>query len=57
MILDHGGVTQLVRQQRVTVPPGHDVVKMGDPVAAVGATGGNQAGLYFELRFRKPSTL
>jgi murein hydrolase activator len=54
MILDHGGgYLSLYGNNESLYRQVGDVVKMGDPVAAVGATGGNpETGLYFELRFQ-----
>jgi murein hydrolase activator len=54
MILDHGGgYLSLYGNNESLYRQVGDLVKMGDPVAAVGATGGNpETGLYFELRFQ-----
>lgn len=54
MILDHGdGYLSLYGNNESLYRQVGDTVKMGDPVAAVGATGGNpETGLYFELRFQ-----
>ena len=54
MILDHGGgYLSLYGNNEALYRQVGDMVRMGDPVAAVGATGGNpETGLYFELRFQ-----
>jgi septal ring factor EnvC (AmiA/AmiB activator) len=54
MILDHGGgYMSLYGNNEGLFRQVGDVVKAGDPIAAVGATGGNpETGLYFELRFQ-----
>jgi len=54
IILDHGGgYMSLYGNNDSLFRQVGDVVKAGDPIAAVGATGGNpQTGLYFELRFQ-----
>lgn len=54
MILDHGnGYMSLYGNNEALVRQVGDEVKTGDPIASVGATGGNpETGLYFELRFR-----
>jgi septal ring factor EnvC (AmiA/AmiB activator) len=54
MILDHdGGYMSLYGNNDALFRQVGDVVKAGDPIAAVGATGGNpETGLYFELRFQ-----
>jgi murein hydrolase activator len=54
MILDHGqGYMSLYGNNEALLRRVGDMVKMGDPVAAVGATGGNpETGLYFELRYQ-----
>jgi septal ring factor EnvC (AmiA/AmiB activator) len=54
MILDHGGgYLSLYGNNDALYRQVGDMVKMGDPIAAVGATGGNpETGLYFELRFQ-----
>jgi septal ring factor EnvC (AmiA/AmiB activator) len=54
IILDHGGgYMSLYGNNDSLYRQVGDMVKAGDPIAAVGATGGNtQTGLYFELRFQ-----
>jgi septal ring factor EnvC (AmiA/AmiB activator) len=54
MILDHGGgYMSLYGNNDALFREVGDFVKAGDPIAAVGATGGNpETGLYFELRFQ-----
>jgi len=54
IILDHrGGYMSLYGNNDSLYREVGDEVKVGDPIAAVGATGGNsQTGLYFELRFQ-----
>jgi len=54
MILDHdGGYMSLYGNNDALFRQVGDIVKAGDPIAAVGATGGNpETGLYFELRFQ-----
>jgi septal ring factor EnvC (AmiA/AmiB activator) len=54
IILDHGGgYMSLYGNNDSLYREVGDEVKAGDPIAAVGATGGNsQTGLYFELRFQ-----
>ncbi len=54
MIIDHGGgYMSLYGNNEALFRQVGDMVKIGDPVAAVGATGGNpETGLYFELRFQ-----
>jgi len=54
MILDHGGgYMSLYGNNEALFRQVGDMVKTGDPIAAVGATGGNpETGLYFELRFQ-----
>jgi septal ring factor EnvC (AmiA/AmiB activator) len=54
IILDHGGgYMSLYGNNDSVYRQVGDTVKAGDPIAAVGATGGNtQTGLYFELRFQ-----
>ncbi|HTS54901.1 MAG TPA: peptidoglycan DD-metalloendopeptidase family protein [Burkholderiales bacterium] len=54
MILDHGGgYMSLYGNNEALFRQVGDMVKAGDPIAAVGATGGNpETGLYFELRFQ-----
>jgi septal ring factor EnvC (AmiA/AmiB activator) len=54
MILDHGGgYMSLYGNNDALFRQVGDTVKAGDPIAAVGATGGNpETGLYFELRFQ-----
>lgn len=54
IILDHGGgYMSLYGNNDSLYRQVGDVVKAGDPIATVGATGGNpQTGLYFELRFQ-----
>ena len=54
IILDHGGgYMSLYGNNESLYREVGDVVKAGDLIAAVGATGGNtQTGLYFELRFQ-----
>jgi murein hydrolase activator len=54
MILDHGGgYMSLYGNNQALFRQVGDMVKSGDPIAAVGATGGNpETGLYFELRFQ-----
>ena len=54
MILDHGGgYMSLYGNNDALFRQVGDIVKGGDAIAAVGATGGNpQTGLYFELRFQ-----
>jgi murein hydrolase activator len=54
MILDHGGgYMSLYGNNDALYRQVGDIVKAGDPIAAVGATGGNpETGLYFELRFQ-----
>ena len=52
MILDHGGgYMSLYGNNEALYRQVGDVVKAGDPIATVGATGGNpETGLYFELQ-------
>ena len=54
IILDHGGgYMSLYGNNEGLYREVGDMVKAGDPIATVGATGGNtQTGLYFELRFQ-----
>jgi murein hydrolase activator len=54
MILDHGsGYMSLYANNDALFRQVGELVKAGDPIAAVGATGGNpETGLYFELRFQ-----
>jgi septal ring factor EnvC (AmiA/AmiB activator) len=54
MILDHGGgYMSLYGNNDALFRQVGDIVKGGDAIAAVGATGGNpETGLYFELRFQ-----
>jgi len=54
LILDHGGgYMSLYANNEALLRQVGDLVKAGDPIAAVGATGGNpETGLYFELRFQ-----
>ena len=54
MILDHGsGYMSLYGNNEALLRQVGDTVKAGDPIAAVGASGGNsETGLYFELRFQ-----
>jgi len=54
MILEHGGgYMSLYGNNEALFRQVGDMVKTGDPIAAVGATGGNpETGLYFELRFQ-----
>jgi len=54
IILDHGGgYMSLYGNNDSLYREVGDEVKAGDPIATVGATGGNsQTGLYFELRFQ-----
>ena len=54
LILDHGGgYMSLYGNNDALFRQVGDMVKTGDPIAAVGATGGNpETGLYFELRFQ-----
>jgi septal ring factor EnvC (AmiA/AmiB activator) len=54
IILDHGGgYMSLYGNNDSLYRQVGDMVKAGDPIATVGATGGNpQTGLYFELRFQ-----
>ena len=54
LIVDHGGgYMSLYGNNDSLYRQVGDMVKAGDPIAAVGATGGNpQTGLYFELRFQ-----
>lgn len=54
MILDHGGgYMSLYGNNETLFRQVGDMVKTGDPIAAVGATGGNpETGLYFELRYQ-----
>ena len=54
IILDHGGgYMSLYGNNESLYREVGDEVKAGDPIAAVGATGGNsETGLYFELRFQ-----
>jgi len=54
MILDHGeGYMSLYANNEALLRQVGDRVKAADPIAAVGATGGNpETGLYFELRFQ-----
>ena len=54
IIVDHGGgYMSLYGNNDSLYRQVGDMVKAGDPIAAVGATGGNpQTGLYFELRFQ-----
>ena len=54
MIVDHGtGYMSLYGNNESLLRQVGDEVKAGDPIAQVGATGGNaQTGLYFELRFQ-----
>jgi murein hydrolase activator len=54
MIIDHGGgYMSLYGNNEALFRQVGDAVEVGDPVAAVGATGGNpETGLYFELRFQ-----
>lgn len=54
MIVDHGGgYMSLYGNNEALLRQVGDTVKAGDPIAAVGASGGNsETGLYFELRFQ-----
>jgi len=54
MILDHEeGYMSLYGNNDALYRQVGDIVKAGEPIAAVGATGGNpETGLYFELRFQ-----
>ncbi len=54
MIVDHGsGYMSLYGNNESLLRQVGDEVKTGDPIASVGATGGNaQSGLYFELRYQ-----
>ena len=55
LIIDHGeGYLSVYANNETLLRQVGDVVAPGEPVATVGATGGNQeSGLYFELRDRK----
>lgn len=54
LIIDHGGgYMSLYANNEALFRQVGEMVKAGDPIAAVGATGGNpETGLYFELRFQ-----